>query len=392
MKTHSIPLDAFFLTHHPFCSQINNSQSHAYTPYIFDLLALDESVPTGFNAVKIPLDGSVSSSLDWKREIRAAKHYIDLGFAIFWELNLGIFSQSHLSLSDQTQFLTLGLSVEHFRDTIWKEFSSMSLGVSIYQGPADFSRNFLWHEEQITLLQGWLKDRFQNADIFYQDTAIFIDSFERIDPLILGYSSFGQHLLALFCRDTIVEYLELLTNRLPDEISIFVKLDGSQAQNPLLLSQLFSKERFGRMHLALIPGELSIHAFTCDPSETHIGSISRELTQKYLSKKISIGICFPSISMCRPIQYEGMHDALIVLKENEIAYRIIPEIALTTEWDGLDYLLVSPQGISGQGYRKLQGFCAAGGTIVSLGNAIHMPQEISFTDWIKKIRPLKREI
>ncbi len=65
---------------------------------------------------------------------------------------------------------------------------------------------------------------------------------------------------------------------------------------------------------------------------------------------------------------------------NGIDYRIIPETYLTTEWHGLDYLIVDPDSLSSQGFRKLQGFCAAGGTIVSLGKIMGLPYEILFDE------------
>lgn len=388
MKEHltSLNVGAFFLSYNPSYGSTGSSLSPI--PSIYHLNSLNESVPSGFNAVKITLDASVSAALDWSLEKIAAKRYIEQGLAIFWELDFGLFTPASLALSDQTQYLTLSLSIEHFRDSIWREFSLSSLAVAVYQGPADFSHHFLWHEEHIRQLQGWLKDRFQGLDELIKESAIFesasfIHSFDDIDPHLLAMTAQGQGLLALFCRDTVVEYLQLLTNRLSDEIPLFVLLDASQVQSPLLCTQLLNKERLGRMHLAFIPGVLPAYAFAWEPSKTLLGSISREITQKVIPAAITTALCLPSMTMCQCFQYEGINQALIALEKHNIPFRIIAEVALSTEWDGLDYLLVSPQGLSPQGMRKLQGFCAAGGTVVTLANPLNLAQEISFEDWLR---------
>ena len=97
----------------------------------------------------------------------------------------------------------------------------------------------------------------------------------------------------------------------------------------------------------------------------------------------TVGVCLPSLEHCRPSQYGGLREAFNWLSLAEIPYRIVPEGLLTTDWDGLDDLIVVPNGVSLQGKRKLQGFCAAGGTIVSLGHEMGLAQEMQFDDWKK---------
>jgi hypothetical protein len=84
--------------------------------------------------------------------------------------------------------------------------------------------------------------------------------------------------------------------------------------------------------------------------------------------------------------YEGIVEGLDALKKRSISFKLIAESQLTSQWDGLDYLLYSPTGLSTQGKRKLQGFCAAGGTVVSTGALLGLPYEMGLMDWL--ITPL----
>ena len=46
--------------------------------------------------------------------------------------------------------------------------------------------------------------------------------------------------------------------------------------------------------------------------------------------------------------------------------RVIEEAYLTAEWDGLDILYIDPPCLSREGKRKVQGFQAAGGEVISV--------------------------
>lgn len=85
-------------------------------------------------AIRIALDGKPRSSMDWSIEIKQAKEWIDQGFRIFWDLNLGLFEDLELPLSTSHQFQTLTLAVQHFLEAAWKAFTEGTLGVNLYRG------------------------------------------------------------------------------------------------------------------------------------------------------------------------------------------------------------------------------------------------------------------
>lgn len=345
---------------------------------IYDARALDEVVPAKFNAVTLTLDGRSKGDLNWEKERAAALRYISQGLRLFWQMELGLFSELNGSLSDQVQYLALGLSLEHFRESLWKEFHEHSIGISLLRASVDFSFRFPWDDIQEGNLQGWLQDQFQNIETFVSKTEIQTFAFSQLSSQLLRQNQKGQQLLSVYCRDVACEYLGLLVSGLPDRLPIFVLLDDTEVKDSLLLSELLNLESYGRIRVAFANGGRSL------PSKNS-GIISRTpLVFQASAAKISVGVCLSSLLFLN----RELQQAIQYMTEGNISFRIIPEAMLTTEWDGLDYLLIAPESVSSQGWRKLRGFCAAGGTVVSCETPIatirqRLPHELTFSEWSK---------
>jgi hypothetical protein len=283
--------------------------------------------------VTITLDGKVTSSLDWGAERQLAVSAIQNGDKLFWAIDLGLFGQLKNPLSNQTQFLSLVLSLEHFRDTLWKEFEEHTAGVLLYEGSADFSKEIYSGLDQGRSIL-WDDELQQNYITWCERKAVMDKS--------------------LFCRDVAAEYLTMLANRMPDAMPLFIKLHLSSLSFVQEI-QLTHQERFGRIQLIVNGSNLPTNL------------------------EITVGLCLPSFEKVDPKYYEGMEAAVNYLLARKIPFRVIPETYLISEWDGLDYLVVVPEGLGSQGIRKLHGFCAADGTVVSLGDPIGVAQEIPWT-------------
>lgn len=344
---------------------------------IFDAHTLQEEVPQGFNAVKIAIDGSMKADLSWKEERAAALRYTAHGLKIFWEINLGLFSSLKHPLGNQAQFLSLCLSLEHFRDTLWKEFRTQTVGLCFYRGRLDLSSGFAWDETQIANMQGWLHDRFGNADALAREVEGERKEFSAIMPLDLANRSAGKRLLSLFCCDAVGEYLDLLANRLPDTLPLFVLFDATGVDDPLLTAQLLHKERYPRLCLGVKGGRSLGGELSWEGSPLAKGTISRHLSSQS-NVPVRIAVCLPSMQQCRQADTLGLNEALAWLQKAQTPFRIIPEGLLTTDWDGLDQIIAVSHGLSPQGKRKLQGFCAAGGEVLTIGAPIGLPQESSW--------------
>lgn len=285
-----------------------------------------ESFPDGFDAITIRLDGRMQADLNWTYQLEKAAQCVDQGMKIFWEIDLGLFQRLYFSLADQPQFLAFCLSLDHFRETVWQKFSEQSIGLCLYRGNADFSHGFPWDGEQLSSYQEWLTE----AGVIENDLS-----------------------RALFCRDAVADYLDLLAGHLPDYIPCYCLLDCTGIEDPVLLAQLLHKERYPKLTLGVKAG---------------LG-VGYELLWKDGSLESSTeqalhGICLPTFTYKNPVHYQRLGNILKSLLDSKASFKLIPENLLTTEWDGLDFLHVLPESITPQGKRKLQGFCAAGGTII----------------------------
>lgn len=343
----------------------------------FDLHASSE-----FNAVTIRISGALQSDLNWHAAKEQAEKAIAKGLALFWDIDLGLFDYLTLPLGNQTQFLSLGLSLDYFRDTLWKDFAHHSLGLSIFRGSADFSLKFKWDDDQINNLQEWLKEHFLNQEKFVEIVGRI--DIEKVEPDDLLQTQWGRSILALFCRDVCVEYLAMLSARLPDSMLCYLFLDAtSMSSEPLKQLQLLNPDRYDFLRLALKGVTLPFKAWgwqSAALSEGYSGIIPRKIPNR---KEIAVGICLPLMNYYHPSHWQDFDRALATFIENSASIRLIAESHLITQWDGLDALLYNPKGLSSQGKRKLQGFCAAGGLAVSLGELLGLPHEIKFSDWIE---------
>lgn len=279
----------------------------------------------------IPIDGSMQADLSWKEAKKRAEKAKEEGLSILWDMDLGLFENLKFPLDHQSQYLSLRLSLEHFRDTLWKEFQDHTSGLIIYKGSADFSNNFPWTHSHLENLELWIQDKVEQ---------------ER------------KYLLTFFCREIVLEYLRLLTNSLPDTISRYLQLTIPKGWTTLWEAQILNREAFELFNLIIENGSL--------PKE----------------EDVQIGICLPED---QTVEYSDLEQALNELIQKKIKFKIISEAYLTSQWDGLDYIVFEPKGLSSQGKRKLQGFCAAGGIAVSVGNLLGLCEEKQWSEVWKNL-------
>lgn len=312
---------------------------------------------TGFNAVTIGLNGQVQGDLNWKSAREQAQWAIEKGYGILWDMQLGLFSGLKRPLMNQTQFLSLSLSLQHFRDTLWKEFEVETVGLSLFRGSADFSRDFQWDEHQEQHFKEWRQENHLTND----------------------------QAVRSFCRNVSLEYLSLLTTSLPASLPVFLFLDASWMVNSLL-EQIhhFNLDRFDRFHFAVRKHSLPLGVIGWgEPSP--FGYSGRTSASLPIAPLAVVGVCIPPSSAFFSGCYQGLEEGIRILQERSIPYKLIAESQLTSQWDGLDYLLYTPSGLTLEGKRKLQGFCAAGGVAVSTGELLGLPDEISVSVWLSTL-------
>lgn len=320
---------------------------------IFDSEHNDEPAPSGFNAIKISLDGSLKSALDWSAAKESARRHLDNGLNIFWDLDLGLVKGLPHPLGNSSQFLSLKIALEHFCEQLWSPFHEHTAGVSLYRGRIDFHKKFVWDEEQQRLFEAWkTENHYTEYEPTLQET--------------------------LYCRRAVCEYTELLAGHLPETLQPYLFLDVSSLNDSLFKTIILNREHCPNLQFGVRNEGTLTPPFAWHQGVSYSGYLGRDLSEWQHKPLPACGICIPTLY--RPIQQQRLKSALDQL---HIPYRIISEDLLTQEWDGLDYLIVLPEILSHLGIRKLHGFCAAGGTIVNLGRPLSLPYEITLEGLLK---------
>ncbi|SPJ31818.1 hypothetical protein [Candidatus Protochlamydia amoebophila] len=357
---------------------------------LFIPVVLEESMilPAGFNTKTIYLDGRLKADLKWKGAREEALKAIEAGAYLFWDINIGLMDDLPFALINQTQYLSLSLSLEHFRDSLWKEFKHKTIGISLYKGSADFSLKFPWDAHQIENLKEWIAHLFKDEIQLKEETGVSVSSLAHLTVADFCQTEQGQQLIRLFCRDVSMEYISLLISRLPDTLPAYLFLDVTHfANHPLYQMQLLHPARFEQFNLALKGFTLPFFAWGWQSQATSLGYSGIHPLPIPPNNVASIGICIPPLFISRPSQFKGLEQALKDLLAQAIPFRLIAEEHLITGWDGLDYLIYTPTGLSGQGKRKLQGFCAAGGTAISTSDLIGLDYEITYETFMAAPSP-----
>jgi hypothetical protein len=320
-------------------------------PFIFEGSCFNQ-IPLGFNAITIYLDGQIQSDLDWREAKKQAKESIDQGYKILWDLHLGLFDGLKQSIGNQTQFLSLILSLEHFRDFLWEELQEHTIGISLFRGNIEWHRNFPWDDEQQIQYKEWLKK-------------IGKESFMELTFRELNAQKEGKRLLHLFCRETLIEYIELLAARLPETLTPYIFLNATPlATMPVPQLEALHPELFKRIQIVVKGHTLPLSVVGWQSKATIKGYSGCISVQPLLTQDIKVGVSLPSLLIYESLPYEEIIGAISLLQEKKIPLVLIPESQLTSNWDGLDYVIYSPSGLSAQGKRALRGFCAAGGAII----------------------------
>ncbi len=113
------------------------------------------------------------------------------------------------------------------------------------------------------------------------------------------------------------------------------------------------------------------------------GFLGTDCSQINLGEPAAVGVYLPYTDSYKEECWADLGNGLELLQEKGITYRLVSEQQLVADWDGLDYLIVSEKSITPLGKRKLLGFCAAGGTIVTIcGEPVNVPHETSLSSWL----------
>lgn len=319
---------SFFLEEKPFYPIIYYGKGEIKEPY---------------NTYSIPLACHVDSDLQWENEIKKAEDLVTKGKYIFWDLDLKI-ENLKFPLDNKLQFESLNLAVKKFTKDVYPLFSTNTLGVCLYSGKPPLNASVVE------------RDHFYNADVF-------------------------------------IDFIRLFLPSLPDQIIPFILFDSCEIKDPILFLDLFSKERFeyfclGFTH-APLPKNLFTTSFSRDNKTLSLGYFGNSFEKKSTNMSSIglpiVGFVFPHKDKITKTLLLKVGETLNVLEE--IPLRLIYEPYLIEEIDGLDKIIVFEEGVSSMGKRQIQGFCAAGGEVIAVGDSVQgLADELSLEKFPERHR------
>ncbi len=142
----------------------------------------------------------------------------------------------------------------------------------------------------------------------------------------------------LFCVTVFAQYLHRLASYLHEDAQPFCFFRPS-LKSTARTAQLFSKERFPYLHVVI-----------------------EESPQ---DQEAPLGVVLPRDDYCSEAVLDKLDRLFAELQERSLTFRILSEVYLTEDWQGLDTLIFIEEALSPYGKRALQGFCASGGTQIS---------------------------
>jgi hypothetical protein len=264
--------------------------------------------------ISIVLPADLQADLNWKEQEMLAGE----ANRLFWELDFGL-SRGPLFLNDTAHFLSYTLAIEQFLKVFWEQYKDHTVGLCLYRGKGDFEERLVW--------SGELQDHFVE---------------------------WGKEDKTLFCTQVFAEYMHRLASYLPDALYPFCLLDVTEVKSSAYSAQLLSKERFSHLQLAVKGSAVCLSPWIWK---------EEGITQDQRAIDAKIGVCLPQEEHCTA-EILSILDNLF--QDQKEPFRIIPEALLTEEWNNLDTLIAIDRTVSPQGRRKLLGFAAAGGEIITI--------------------------
>lgn len=309
------------------------------------------------NAAVISLPADLHSDLDWSVQKQEAAQVIEKGGLLVWKFDFGL-DRELFCYTDSMAFQSFTIAIDLFTKTLLAEFKEHTLGVILYQGDTEFFSRISWDGQLQSNLEEWLGQIGKKA--------LSLEELYQTEE--------GNLLLSRYSASVFSEYLHRLLSYFPDTILAFCLFSLSPNTSFARAVHILSKERFPHVHLGL---QGSVYPFA--------NLVWDEESMCSLPQKATfLGVCMPLDEECSLSSLSDLEEVFNHLQKENIPFRILFESSVHEEWGELEKIIVASSSVSSHGKRKLQGFCAAGGTVVTRGEVLDLMEEISWEDFKKK--------
>lgn len=230
---------------------------------------------------------------------------------ILWELDLGL-EQAVIPLRSAPFFYALAKGIELFSKELLSNYRERTVAVSLYRGDLAFEERICWDAEEA------IQDK------------------------------------RLYAARLMADYLKRLLSFLPDDLLVVVLLKVTDKMAAGELMQLLSRASWEQLAVALCGSNLPVTSLVWDGEDRIFSRFGDE-------ELPALGLLLPDDEVWSEEAQQWINDAV---KRLTGPFRIVPELLLTQDWEGLDQLMVHSSATTRQGARMVQGFVESGGTVV----------------------------
>ncbi len=229
---------------------------------------------------------------------------------IFWELDLGL-GKAVTPLRSSTLFYSLARGIEHFAKEMLPLYRERTVAAALYRGDLCFEERICWEQEQVS----------------------------------------GNR--RLYAARLMADYLKRLLSFLPDDLLVVALLELKGEMQAAELMQLLSRSAWEHLVVALSGSDLPVAPLVWDGEE--------KITSRWKESELpSLGLLLPDDEVWSEESLSWVNQAVKKIKS---PFRVVPELLLTQDWEGLDQLMVLQSALTRQGARMVQGFVESGGIV-----------------------------
>lgn len=320
---------------------------------------------TGYNTVAIPVSLLPYGDLNFEEPLIKAKKAQSNGFKIIFDLDLGLFDRLKMHLESDRLFSALTLSLESFQKALLAPFASITLGVIVYKGTADFYQ--------------LLKNDYSLIESF----ALWVSAAYQItsDSKTLETSDFGRLILTQGYFEMGIRFIEQIREPLNQQLPVFVLLDFQDITDSKTKAFLLNRERLGKVLFAVKNADQYYSGIQWDGRfQSPFAFFGTKGPQIVAPSQKKYGILLPAIEKKNLMDYKEIGETIDFFIKEGLAFRMIPESYFVSEWDEVDLLFV-PKELSQEGLRMVKGYLASQGELIALDSILEIPDATLFNEW-----------
>ena len=306
-----------------------------------------------FNTLNIYLDARPTSDLAWESVESEIATALKLGAKLSFEIDLG-FSESKALLRDPAAFFSRGIAISTFEERVYQKYKEHITAIILYRGTGSFKGTIAQDASLYADFMMWKRELFKEESV-------------------------SDHMMRLFSMELFMQVLHRIAAPLIDEIPLVALFDLADSSRASYQAEILSASYFPYILPGVKHSKIHFKGFGWG-QPGNLGTIGHKYSPLIQKEPTNLGIVLPPIGS---VPYDLFDEVIQELVKNKIDYSIFPETLMTENWHGLDHILVFSESVSSEGRRMLQGFNAAAGQVITVGESLNLAEEINSKEFIR---------